>query len=135
MLPTQVNYFNYRLGAIVGKRIGPLPLPQHVGILAPHPIWGRSVISFGPNGIVEEPAWQFAGGGPFDSISYPGEWPWQIVVQRARQAIATRPYGALDFNCDHFVRHCHGRKLESPQVNVIALLAVIGVGFAWAAAA
>jgi hypothetical protein len=133
--PTQGNYFNYRLGAIVGKRIGALPLPQHVGILAPHPTWGRSVISFGPEGVIEEPAWQFAEGGRFDSISYPGRLPWQIVVRRARQAIATAPYDTMDFNCDYFVRYCHGVKLGSPQVNAIALLAVIGAGFVWAAAA
>lgn len=129
------HYLRGRLGAIVGTRIGPLPLPQHVGILAPHPVWGRSVISFKPAGIVEEPAFLFAAGRPFDSISYPGPLPWQLVVQRARVAIATRPYDLINFNCDYFVRHCHGLRLESPQVNAIALLAVVGLGFAWAAAA
>jgi hypothetical protein len=135
MQPIHGNCFNRKLGAIVGKRLGPLPLPQHVGILAPHPFWGHSVISFGPRGIIEEPAWQFAKGEPFDSISYPSHLPWQIVVQRAREAATVRPYSSIDFNCDYFVRYCHGLKLESPQVNAIALLAFVGVGLAWAAAA
>ncbi len=135
MHPVQAQYFHHPLGSIVGKRLGPLHLPQHVGILVPHPIWGRAVISFRPNGIVVEPAHQFASGRPFDSVSYPSQLPWQIVVQCAQQAVANRPYDLINFNCDYFVRHCHGLKLESPQVATIAVLAVIGLGLALASAA
>lgn len=135
MQALQDSYFNHQLGAIVGSRIGLLPLPQHVGILVPHPVWGRSVISFGPKGVVEEPAYQFAAGRPFDSVSYPGNLPWQFVIQRAREAIVKRPYDPINFNCDYFVRYCHRVKLESPQVVAIAVIAAVGLGFVWAAAA
>ncbi len=135
MQPLQTHYFSHRLGVIVGSRIGLLPLPQHVGILAPHPTWGRSVISFKPDGIVEEPAHQFAAGRPFDSASYPSNLPWEVVVQRARHAIAIQQYYLINFNCDYFVRHCHGMKLGSPQVTAIGVSALIGVALVWAAAA
>lgn len=135
MQALQSYYWKQPLGAIVGTRLGPFPLPQHVGILAPHAVWGRSVISFKPRGKVEEPVHQFANGRPFDSVSCPTNLSWQLVIQRARDAVPTKPYDLLNFNCDYFVRHCHGLKLESPQVGAIAVLTVIGFTLAWAAAA
>jgi len=115
-------YFDYPLGAVVGTRIGFLPHPQHVGILAPHPVWGRTVISFKPWGKVEEPPHLFTAWKPFDSVSYPGSLPWQRVVQRARDAVPMRPYNLIRFNCDHFVRFCHGVRIESPQVRAFGAL-------------
>jgi len=135
MGPSRAKFLRSQLGSVVGVRLGPLLVPQHVGILAPHPQWNFSVISFGPEGIIEEPVWQFADGRPFDSVSYPSMLPWQVVVRRAREAFAVRPYDAIDFNCDYLVQYCHGLPLESPQVKTITFVAVLGLGLALAAAA
>ena len=113
---------NCRFGAVVGVNRG---LYQHVGILVPHPVWALAVISFTPRGLIQQPVQEFTSGKFFDSCAYPSDTPWQEVVWRAQMAVAQRPYHWRKFNCDHFVRYCHGMKMESPQAD--AATAVIGL--------
>ena len=133
----QDQYFSAQFGSAVGTMIG--LFWEHVGILVPDGPCGlgRAVISFTKDGIIKQPVGEFARGQKFSSVKYLGNLPWQIVVQRAEWANATRPYHLTDFNCDFFVRHCHGVKLESPQAQATVALTLIGLalgGLALAAA-
>ncbi|MFZ5478321.1 MAG: hypothetical protein ACOZNI_16255 [Myxococcota bacterium] len=58
------------------------------------------------------------------------------VVARARQKLGL-PWDLLSWNCEHYIRWCHGLEPESPQVQAgvgIALrtAAIIGIGVALA---
>jgi hypothetical protein len=124
-MPRQVyDPRNCQLGSIVGVNRG---LYQHVGILVLHPMWGLAVISFTPGGIIQQPVQEFTLGKPFDSCAYPSNTPWPEVVWRAQMAVAQRPYHWWKFNCDYFVRYCHGLKMESPQVEAATTMVGLAV--------
>jgi len=126
----EVNYYSYPLGSIVAVDRG---LYHHVGILAPHAVWGLSVIGFDQAGVTERPVWEFAQGKPFASCTYPSDFAWEMVVWRARTAQPNGRYHWRTFNCDYFVRYCHGLKMESPQANAavaVGLLVCGGLAFA-----
>ena len=134
MTPRQ-QYYSTELGSVVGT---PLALFwQHVGILVPTGPYelGRSVISFSEEVIVKQPVEQFAKGQHFSSVAYLGNLPPAAVVQRAEWALAHREYHSMNFNCDYFVRYCHGVKEESPQASATAALALSGLCFGLAVAA
>ena len=124
-MPRQVYDPKYcRLGAVVGVNRG---LYHHVGILVLNPARGLAVISFKPEGIVQQPVQEFTLGKPFDSCTYPSNTPWQEVVWRAQMAVAQRPYHWRKFNCDYFVRYCHGLKMESPQAEAATVIVGLAV--------
>lgn len=108
-------------GSVVGKKLDPFGLVRHVGILVPHPVWGAAVVSFTLKGKVQEPVQKSAGGYNFDSVEYPSDTPANVVVWRALATTINRPYNVATFNCDYFVRHCHGLELRSPQVERITV--------------
>jgi hypothetical protein len=123
------QYYSTPLGSVVGTRLWLLNYPEHVGILCPNIFGGRDVISFTRDGIIRQPVEEFADGEHFTSVKYLGNGPWQTVVWQAEMAVVHRPYHFLNFNCDHFVRYCHGVRMESPQAAfglVVAAVAMIG---------
>ncbi len=49
-----------------------------------------------------------------------------LAIEKARKNIG-QPYDLFRSNCEHFVRFCHGLKVESQQVWV-AVLGVLAIG-------
>lgn len=68
-----------------------------------------------PEGVRLQSWTEFSGGHPVRIVGYPGELSsWQVLA-RAESAMH-RPYSWLSWNCEHFVNHAHGLKVESAQV-------------------
>src|SRR5258708_38087806 len=76
------------------------------------------VVSLGPEGFKEE-FWSLSSG-VVGIGNYLGTLPPWRVLARARE-IAGRPYNAATWNCEHFVRYCHGLQPESPQSTLTLL--------------
>lgn len=96
----------------------------HYGLIGFGAIDGTwAVVSFSPEGVVRESLHAFGGGTGIIIDGYPSDLPPQCVLECAR-SIADVPYNVGFWNCEHFVRYCHGLKPESEQVNTAALFAV-----------
>lgn len=54
--------------------------------------------------------------------AYLSSTPYWLILERAK-SVAFRRYDAVAWNCEHFVRYCHGLKPVSPQVAGTLLLA------------
>ena len=102
-------------GTVVRVSHGPY---DHVGLVSDTYINGeRAVISLSAvyGGFTEEPFSAFAHDRVVYNDGYPGTLAPYWVIARARAA-GSRRYSWTMFNCEHFVRHAHGLKVESPQL-------------------
>ena len=89
------------------------PLTRHMGILTRR----GTVISFSPKGKCEESLAQFANGRPVRVHDRYGNLSPDEVERRARTLPQTR-YDLFNWNCESFVRYCHGWSSHSPQVGM-----------------
>lgn len=107
-------------GDVVSVPFGPY---RHVGIFT-----GMSVISNSAwaQGVVEETLEEFVDGRECQIDGYLGALHPAEVLLRARAA-PRRPYHLFTWNCEHFVRYCHGVEETSPQLGATLLVALVGV--------
>lgn len=97
---------------------------SHVGLVSNRYLGNeRMVISFSADadGFEEAPFSRFAKGHRVVVEGYLGRLPPILVLRRAR-LMKGRQYSWVSFNCEHFVRHCHGVKVESPQLQMWTIL-------------
>jgi len=111
-------------GTIVSVAIGPL---THFGIISDQQGAGFPYIiscSRRTGQVAEETATVFANGDNIKVHDYPGQLNPYQVIQRARSKLGTK-YDLFKWNCEHFVRWAHDLKLESPQLQIAAILGVV----------
>lgn len=100
----------------------------HKGIVSDLYIGGKPTVisnSGRHGGVYEEPWDVFTNGREWKNEGYPGPLPSWQVLHRARFS-QHRPYHVLVWNCEHFVKACHGIAPESPQVAATLLCAAVG---------
>lgn len=91
---------------------------RHYGIVTDRIVHDAPTVISLPNakgGVVEETWTEFAGGNPVRVDGYPGALPPDEVLARARSCLGRGPW-KFTFNCEHFVRWCHGLEPRSPQL-------------------
>jgi Lecithin retinol acyltransferase len=106
---------------------------RHRGIVSDRWFCGKPMVISGSAraGAVCEESWdQFADGGGVCTDGYPSTLRPDDVVSRARALIGS-PYRLLDFNCEHVVAAAHGQTPKSPQLVLVAAVAVVALIF-WA---
>jgi len=111
-------------GTVVSTMVGPI---GHFGIASDRQIGGLQCIiscSQATGQVSEEPANIFTNGKKIKIHAYPGALSPSVVINRARSKLGTA-YNFLSWNCEHFIRWVHGIKVESPQLQISAL---IGLG-------
>ena len=115
-------------GSIVSKRKG---LFQHFALISDSRAGGMVwVIETSPEfGVIERPYWEFCGNHPIQQHGFPGGLHRREVMERARSLVG-QPYDAINNNCEHFVRWCHGLERESPQLKRFVALGAVAIG-AW----
>ncbi|MCK9345048.1 MAG: lecithin retinol acyltransferase family protein [Candidatus Pacebacteria bacterium] len=123
-----INPISHRAGTVLSTSRF---LYRHLGILTGRFINGfPTVISNSGDGgmVIEESLSQFQGTGDLQVVGYLGTLPQDVVLARAQAKLGSK-YSLLTWNCEHFVRHAHGLKQESPQVvaavSLFALLLVV----------
>ena len=102
---------------------------KHKGIISDRMIDGElTVISLSRafNGLCEEKLSAFSQGRSVTIDGFLGKLSPHAVIQRARGMIGLT-YNLFSNNCEHFVRHVHGVRAESPQVkNWLIVSGILG---------
>ncbi len=109
-----------RLGTIVYRAKRDFGLYWHAGFVSGRRMaqW-LPVTSFGPGGVVRK-MWHLEE----DRIRIAriqGDLTYEEISRRCA-AVAHYSYNIRSWNCEHFVRHCHGLRAKSPQAERTVLL-------------
>lgn len=122
---------NYLLpGTIVSVPFGPF---HHLGIVSDRQGSRTPYIiscSRRAGQVAEETAHDFANGGDIKIHGYPSKLGPVQVIQRARSQLGSK-YDLFNWNCEHFVHWAHGLKLESPQLQSVALISMLAISLFW----
>ena len=111
------------------------PPVLHVGLAGPPDARGVPTVisSSGRWRQVVHESWEdFSRGRPVFHSGYFGARTRWEVVSTALDLVGT-PYHPMTWNCEHFVRHCHGVRKTSPQLVVAygALATIAACALAW----
>lgn len=75
-------------------------------------------------GVQEEPWDDFACGCRVSVEGYPSNLQSFMVLARAREFMGTA-YDLVKWNCELLVAHAHGLKVQSPQLAITAIIALV----------
>lgn len=119
-------------GTVVSVSVGPY---THYGVVSQIPFGVDPLIISNSRrlGIVgEESVSDFADGKEVSVVGYPGNLAPSVVLERAKSMLGSK-YDPVTWNCEHFYKWAHGLKVESPQLQVTAILSVAVLCLYWAA--
>ena len=127
MLDWAYQPFALRLGAIVGTWLAG---KYHQGLVCGYTADGEAIVMSISiwKGFATEPLSRFVGPQGLVEASYPSDLSGEQVLARAR-SVSDLPYDLGLWNCQHFVRHAHGLRVESPQASAAAKAALAISGF------
>ena len=113
---------NYTLGTVVFVKIWPI---KHYGIISGLNEFGEMLVISNSKAlgcVTEEPLKNFTMGKQAVVEGYPSNYNPGDVIARARSQVGKKYYLFSD-NCEHFVRWAHRLKPESPQLQIVSVLA------------